>query len=311
MSAPTTSWYVPSSSSRSSLCCPSSAAVVAASPSWGMTWTPTRSPFERCAMRAARRMSRSPSAEPVRATRTRSRVSHGCLDAVLLAVVGEGLVDAVGEPGEGELAERGQVPGAEVVGERRVDALGGVDVPAREAISQRERGEVDELDLVCTPDDGVGNGLALFDPGDLLDDVVEGLEVLHVHRRDDADAGAEELLDVLPPLLVSRPRDVRVRELVDEGNLGHCAQGSRRGPSRRTPRRDRRLSAAAPPRGRRLAPPFSPGRASRRTRRPRPRRSSCGACPRSASRRSCRRQRPHRDRCGASLVPSLQPDARG
>ena len=47
-------------------------------PSCGTTWMATRSPFERCAMRAARRTSRSPSAEPVRATSTRSRVSQGC-----------------------------------------------------------------------------------------------------------------------------------------------------------------------------------------------------------------------------------------
>ena len=141
------------------------------------------------------------------------------VDAVLLPVVGEGLVDAIGEPGKGELAKRGQVPRPEVVRERRVDPLGRVDVPAREAIAQRERGEVDDLDLVGAADGSVGNRLALLDPGDLLDDVVEGLEVLHVHRRDDADPGVEELLDVFPTLLVTRSRDVRVCELVDESDL--------------------------------------------------------------------------------------------
>src|SRR6185312_8663108 len=100
-----------------------------------------------------------------------------CIDAVLLAVVGEGFVDAVGEPGESELAECRQVPGSEVVGEGSVDPFGGVDVPACEAILQCDRSEVDQLNLVCPPDDGVRNGLALFDSGDLLDDVVEGLQV--------------------------------------------------------------------------------------------------------------------------------------
>ena len=55
-------------------------------------------------------------------------------------------------------------------------------------------------------DDGVGHGLALRDPGDPLDDVVERLEVLDVDRRDDVDAGVEQLLDVLPALLVARAR---------------------------------------------------------------------------------------------------------
>ena len=56
-------------------------------------------------------------------------------DAVLRPVVGERLVDAVADPGERELAEGGQVAGPEVVRERGVDALGGVDVAAREAVA--------------------------------------------------------------------------------------------------------------------------------------------------------------------------------
>ena len=47
------------------------------------------------------------------------------VDPVPLAVLGEALVDAVGEPEERELAERGQVARAKVVGERGVDALRG------------------------------------------------------------------------------------------------------------------------------------------------------------------------------------------
>ena len=140
-------------------------------------------------------------------------------DAVLRPVVREGLVDAVADPGERELAEGRQVAGPEVVRERGVDALGGVDVAAGEAVAERDRGEVDELDLVGAPHDLVGDRLALLDAGDLLDDVVQRLEVLHVHRRDDRDPGRQQLLHVLPALLVARSRRVRVRELVDERDL--------------------------------------------------------------------------------------------
>ena len=185
-------------------------------------------------MRAARRTSRSPS------VRAGERDEHALarlprlLDPVPRAVLGEPLVDPVGEPGERELAQRGEVAGPEVVGERRVDPLGRVDVAAREAVAQRERREVDELDLVGAADDLVGDRLALLDAGDLLDDVVERLEVLDVQRRDDVDPGVEQLLDVLPALLVARARDVRVRELVDERDLRAAARAPRRGPSPRT-----------------------------------------------------------------------------
>ena len=85
--------------------------------------------------------------------------------------------------------------------------------------AQRLGRHVDELDLVGAPHHLVGHRLALLHTGDALDDVVHRLEVLDVDRRDDVDPGLEQLLDVLPALLVPRPGDVRVRELVDEHDL--------------------------------------------------------------------------------------------
>ena len=72
--------------------------------------------------------------------------------------------------------------------------------------------------------DVVGHRLSLEDPGDPLDDVVERLEVLDVDGRDDVDAGVEQLVDVLPALLVPRAGDVRVGELVDEHLCRAAAQ---------------------------------------------------------------------------------------
>ena len=48
--------------------------------------------------------------------------------------------------------------------------------------------------------------------------------MLHVHRGDDVDPRLEDLVDVLVPLLVARARRIRVRELVDEGELGCSAE---------------------------------------------------------------------------------------
>ena len=85
------------------------------------------------------------------------------LDAVPRAVRLEALVDPVGDPEQRELAERAEVAGPEVVAERRVDPLGGVDVAAGEPRADRLDGEVDELELVGAPHDLVGDRLALLD----------------------------------------------------------------------------------------------------------------------------------------------------
>ena len=168
---------------------------------------------------------RRPPDHPIAARSAGHRHDHallglpGALDAVPLAVLAEALVDPVRDPQERKLSKRGQVSRPEVVGQRDVDALRRVDVPAREPGADRLRGEIDELKLVGAAHDLVRNRLLLTHAGDLLDDVVERLEVLDVHRRDDSDPCLEQLVDVLPALLVSRPRRVRVRELVHQDDV--------------------------------------------------------------------------------------------
>ena len=140
-------------------------------------------------------------------------------DPVVVHVVLQRLVDLVGHPEQGELPEGGEVAGSEVVGERGVDPLGRVDVAVGHAATERLRRHVDQLDLLRGSDDGVRNGLVLLDAGDPLYDIVDRLEVLHVQCRDNGDTGLEQLVDVLPPLLVPRAGDVRVGDLVDQHEL--------------------------------------------------------------------------------------------
>ena len=144
----------------------------------------------------------------------------GRRDAVRGAVALQRLLDAVGQPEQGQLAQRRQVARPEVVGQRGVDPVGRVDVAVRHAAPQRLGRHVDELDLVGGANDVVRDGLPLHHAGDGLHDVVEGLEVLDVDRGDDVDAGIQEDVDVLPPLRSRRARGVRMRELVDQGDLG-------------------------------------------------------------------------------------------
>ena len=208
MSEATTSWNSPPRSVRSWRCrSTASERPPPVRPSSLRTCTPSSSPCERCAMRAARRISASVPGAPVIATSTRSRVSHGSVMLLPLAVALEPFVDPVGEPQQRELAQRGEVAGPEVVRERGVDPIRLVDVAVRHAPPQRLRRHVDELDLVGAAHDAVGNRLPLLHAGDALDHVVDRLEVLDVQRRDHVDAGVEELLDVLPPLLVARRRE--------------------------------------------------------------------------------------------------------
>ncbi len=145
-------------------------------------------------------------------------------DAMTVAVLVQGVVDPVGDPQQRQFTQRRQVARPEVVAESRVDLVGAIDVAVGQPPPQRFGRHVDELDLIGCPYGVVRHGLPLADPGDPFDDVVERLEVLDVDGRDDVDAGGEDLLDVLPPLVVARARDVGVSELVDQHEIGPAAQ---------------------------------------------------------------------------------------
>ena len=91
-------------------------------PSSRVTCTASRSlPGVRAAILAARRITASSPASPAMPTTIRSLVSHCAGDAVLGTVPLQALLDPVGDPQQGQLAQRGEVPGPEVVGQGGVD----------------------------------------------------------------------------------------------------------------------------------------------------------------------------------------------
>src|SRR5665811_2501783 len=67
-----------------------------------------------------------------------------CFDPMIVAIGRERVVDAVGEPEQGELAQRREVADPEVRGERGVDLLGPVDVAVSEPATQGRWWQVDE-----------------------------------------------------------------------------------------------------------------------------------------------------------------------
>ena len=301
-SPPTTVWKLAPTSSARRRSFGMAAAGAPTRPSPRSTWTASRSAApERLAIRAARRSTRlallvagQRDDHPLTGLPGLAARSARCGSAA-------GDVDLVGHPQQRQLAQRGEVARLEVVRQRGVDLLGGVDVAVREPAPQRLGGDVDQLDLFGAADDLVGHGLLLPHAGDPLDDVVERLQVLDVHGGDHVDARVEQLLDVLPALRVPRAGRVGVGELVDERDLGlagehrvevHLVEAA--------PRWRRR--GAGRPRDRRAARPSRPGRASRRGRPRRRCRGRGGGAPRRAWRRSCRRPAPCRGRCAARRV---------
>ena len=150
----------------------------------------------------------------------------GVGDLVLFAVLLEGRVDLVGQPQQRQFAQRREVSTPEVVRQRGIDTLGRVDVAVGKPAPQRFRRDVDQFDLVGSANDLVGYLLLLLDSGDLGDDVVEALQVLHVDRRDDRDARVEQFLDVLPAFGVLAAGRVGVREFVDKHDLRLTPQHS-------------------------------------------------------------------------------------
>ena len=129
-------------------------------------------------------------------------------------------LDLLGDLAQRDLAQGGEVLDLEEAVERGRDARGRVDLAGLHAGDQRLRREVDDDDLVGLPEDVVGQRLADRHAGQLGDAVVERLEVLDVDRREDVDAGAQHVVDVLVALAMLDARGVGVRELVDERQLG-------------------------------------------------------------------------------------------
>ena len=130
------------------------------------------------------------------------------------------VLDVLGDLAQRDLAQRLEVLDAEEPVQRRGDAGGRVDLARAQALDQRRRRDVDEHDLVGRRQHAVGQRLAHAHARELRDLVVERLEVLHVDGGVHVDPGGEHVVDVLVALAVLDARRVRVRELVDQAQLG-------------------------------------------------------------------------------------------
>ncbi len=134
----------------------------------------------------------------------------------------------IGHAPQRQLAQRQQVAAAEepVGGGARV--LGHVDLACLESRQEVVGRQIDQLDFIGLVEDAVREGLALPHSRDLRHQVVEALEMLHIDRGPDIDAGLQQFLDVLPALGVTRRRiargNVRMRQLIDNQDRGPAPQ---------------------------------------------------------------------------------------
>ena len=271
-----------------------------ASPSSGITWTATSSPpaprghprgsaDQRLVLRPARDPHQDPLARLPRA-----------LDPAGLHVVLQRLVDAVRHPQQRQLAQRAQVPLAEVVAPaRRRSSPAGRCCRAPCAGAARTAS--------CRPapagpprrTTSSGIGLALVHAGDALDDVVQRLQVLDVDGRDDVDARPR----ATPRRPASASRCASPGTFVCASSSTSAISGARARTastsiSSKVAPRWTQVDAAGRSPGRPPAPASAAGRASRRTRSRRPCRAHDAAGPRPAWRTSCRRRPRTRRRCG-------------
>ena len=173
--------------------------------------------------------------------------------------------------------------------------LGQVDLALRKPPSSRRAGRSTSSISSASSRTRVGHGLAHADAGDLRDDVVQALEVLHVERRVDVDAASSSSSTSCQRLGWREPGALVWASSSTRSSAGWRASAASRSNSLQLEAAVARSARAAGARALRAAPRSRRARASRPSRRrrpcPRPQRSRG----RRASRRSCRR-RPTRRR---------------
>ena len=190
----------------------------ASSPTWPGTSTNTavHGACSRSAMRRAARMSRSAGRVGTDAHRETLARGPGVADALAPHVAAHLRIDPMGRLPQCQFAQGDEVALTKESLERAARLVGEVHPALPQPLQQHVGRHVDQLDLVGPLEHGVGHRLAHGDAGDLGHDVIEALDVLHVERGVDVDAGIEQFEHVLPALAVAVARGVGVREFIHE-----------------------------------------------------------------------------------------------
>jgi hypothetical protein len=128
--------------------------------------------------------------------------------------------DTVSRAAEREFAQSDEVAGAEEVGGGKAGLIREVDLAFVHPAAQLVDGKVNDLNVGSLIQDGVRDGFAHRDAGDLGDHIVEAVEVLDVEGGIDVDAGIDQFDDILPAFGVAAARGVGVGEFVHQDEAG-------------------------------------------------------------------------------------------
>ena len=147
---------------------------------------------------------------------------HGLVAPVLEHLV----IDAIRGAAQGEFAQGDQIALAEKVLDGAFGLVRKIDLAFLQALQQLVGWQIDQDDFVGNIEDMVGHGFPDADAGDAADDIVEGFQVLDIHRGINIDPGRQQFLDVLPALRMTRTGDVGVGQFVHQDQCGLAHQGA-------------------------------------------------------------------------------------
>ena len=104
--------------------------------------------------------------------------------------------------------------------ERGVYLVGFVYLTGFQPIDKLLGGQVDIHHFIRHGQYAVGNTLPYLYARNFLHGFVQSLDVLDIHRRDNADTRFEYLHHILPPFRIAAPLDVGVRQFVHDDDFG-------------------------------------------------------------------------------------------
>ena len=130
---------------------------------------------------------------------------------MIVAIIAHLCINAIRCATQCQFAQRNQVALAEKILRRTLGLLGEIDLAFFQSLQQLVRGKIDQLDFIGVLQHCIRDGFPYRNAGDLRDDIVEAVDVLHVDRGIDIDACLKQFLDILPALGMARTRRIGVR----------------------------------------------------------------------------------------------------
>ncbi|MNQ69347.1 hypothetical protein D3C85_839380 [compost metagenome] len=154
-----------------------------------------------------------------------ARAPYG-FDGAVAAIGLDVVVHVVGGAAQRQFAQRDQISLAKEILRGVAGLLGQIDLAFLQAAQQLVGGQVHEHDFIGCVEDLVGHRLPDTHARDAADRLVQAVQVLHVQRGPDVDAGRQQFLDVLPALGMARARRVGMGQFVHQHQVWTPQQGA-------------------------------------------------------------------------------------